>query len=62
MKKMSYKFKGALTIIIFWWVLLVLHLNLKRLALLFHILIHVHPCHPLQQTTGTGSKPKYSLK
>ena len=38
----------------FWWVLQALHWNLKNLAQLFQVLIHVHPCHPLQQTTGTG--------
>ena len=27
---------------------------LKRLAQLFQVSIHVHPCHPLQQTTRNG--------
>ena len=29
-------------------------LKLKTLAQLFQVSIHVHPCHPFQQTTENG--------
>ena len=35
---------------------------LKKLAQLFQVLATVHPCHPLQQTTGNSSSAYYSLE
>ena len=52
MKKRSSKLHpGTLTII-----LQAQHQNLKTLVQLFHVLIRVHRCHPLQQTTGNSFK------
>ena len=38
----------------FWSFLQAWHWNLKKLAQFFQFSIHVHPCYPLQQTTGNN--------
>ena len=35
---------------------------LKKLAQLFQVVANVHPCHPLQKTTGNSSSAYYSLE
>ena len=56
------KFNALILIIISRWFLQVKHQNLQTLAQLFKVSIHVHPCHPSQQTTEIFSILKYSPK
>ena len=35
---------------------------LKKLPQVFQVLANVHPCHPLQKTTGNSSSAYYSLE
>lgn len=35
---------------------------MQKLAQLIEVSIHVHPYHPLQQTTRTGSTPQYKVQ
>ena len=33
----------------------IMQYNLQKLAQLFQVLVHVHPCHPLKQAKGDSS-------
>ena len=53
MRNISNKFhQGALTIKIFWVIFAGIALKLGKSWPIFTVLIHVHFCHPKQQTTG----------
>ena len=55
MKKISNKFhKGTLTTIFFLIYFAGIASKLEKIGPNFQVLIHVHPCYPLQQTTGNS--------
>ena len=48
-------FQGAQTIMIcFMAIFAGMALKLEKSAQPFHVLVHVHPCYPLQKTTGNS--------